>query len=195
MGGGSNYNGAVFSVDTNGAVETLLYQFGSGNDGQEPKGSLVLSGNTLFGTTESGGDAFDGTVFSVQTNGSNFTTLHTFENNEADGPLGGLSLAPDGSLFGTASYGGTPPFGSIFRLYSRKGVMSSIPLNHPVGKSMTVNFTGGLSGQTYSIQASGNALSGWQPLGSAMADTNGVFQFTDSDSTNHTVRFYRSVGP
>ncbi|HEX3798730.1 MAG TPA: choice-of-anchor tandem repeat GloVer-containing protein [Verrucomicrobiae bacterium] len=194
-GGGSNYSGTVFSMDTNGNFGTLLYQFGSGSDGQNPQGALVLVGNTLYGTTQSGGSVFDGTVFSIQTNGAAFTTLHDFTDAEANTPYSGLTLAPDGSLFGTGSYGGTPPFGAIFKLFSRKGVISSIPATQVSGQSMMVNFTGGLPNQTYSIQASPNALTGWSTIGSAMADGNGLFQFMDSDSTNHTVRFYRSYGP
>jgi hypothetical protein len=74
-------------------------------------------------------------------------------------------------------------------------VISSIPATQVSGQSMMVNFTGGLPNQTYSIQASPNALTGWSTIGSAMADGNGLFQFMDSDRKNHTVRFYRSYGP
>ena len=39
---------------------------------------LILSGNTLYGTAYYGGSAGNGTVFALNTNGTGFTTLHTF---------------------------------------------------------------------------------------------------------------------
>ena len=39
---------------------------------------LILSGNTLYGTASSGGSSGDGTVFAVNTDGTGFTTLHSF---------------------------------------------------------------------------------------------------------------------
>ncbi len=39
---------------------------------------LILSGNTLYGTTYGGGTNGNGTVFAVNTDGTGFTVLHTF---------------------------------------------------------------------------------------------------------------------
>jgi len=45
---------------------TTVHIFTGGTDGAQPVAGLVLSGNTLFGTTHRGGDsAGDGTVFSL----------------------------------------------------------------------------------------------------------------------------------
>src|SRR5262245_15297873 len=48
------------------------------SDGANPLGTLVLSGNTLYGTAQQGGTSGDGTVFAVNTDGAGFATLHTF---------------------------------------------------------------------------------------------------------------------
>jgi uncharacterized repeat protein (TIGR03803 family) len=53
--GGSSGIGAVFAVNTNGMAFTNLYNFNGGNDGGDPRGSLILLGNTLYGTTRNGG--------------------------------------------------------------------------------------------------------------------------------------------
>ena len=47
------------------------------SDGAYPDGTLVLSGNTLYGTAYGGGSAGNGTVFAVNTNGTGFTNLHS----------------------------------------------------------------------------------------------------------------------
>ena len=47
------------------------------SDGADPYAGLILSGNTLYGTT-SGGSWGDGTVFAINTDGIGFTNLHSF---------------------------------------------------------------------------------------------------------------------
>jgi len=39
---------------------------------------MILSGNTLYGTTELGSTNGNGTVFAVNTDGTGFTNLYTF---------------------------------------------------------------------------------------------------------------------
>ena len=48
------------------------------SDGAYPTAGLILSGNTLYGTTQLGGTNGNGTVFAVNTDGTGFTALHTF---------------------------------------------------------------------------------------------------------------------
>ena len=73
-GGGNFGNGTVFAVNTNGTGFVNLFDFpaASGpppysiNDtGTVPSGGLVLSGNTLYGTANTGGESGYGTVFSL----------------------------------------------------------------------------------------------------------------------------------
>jgi uncharacterized repeat protein (TIGR03803 family) len=74
-GGGSSSNGTVFAVNTNGTRFTTLYSFSASStnssgvytnsDGANPQAGLILSGNTLYGTTSAGGIWGDGTVFSI----------------------------------------------------------------------------------------------------------------------------------
>jgi uncharacterized repeat protein (TIGR03803 family) len=53
---------------------TLLHQF-NGADGSFPSG-IVVSGSSLYGTTDYGGASDDGTIFSLNTDGSGFAVLH-----------------------------------------------------------------------------------------------------------------------
>src|SRR5439155_10512461 len=63
--GGSLGNGTVFVVNTDGSGFTTVHSFTGGSDGGSPHGSLVLSGNTLYGTASGGGSLGNGTVFSL----------------------------------------------------------------------------------------------------------------------------------
>jgi uncharacterized repeat protein (TIGR03803 family) len=58
----------VFKVNTNGTGFSVLKRF-TGSDGSGPRAGLVLSGATLYGTTTSGGNLNDGTVFRIDLSG------------------------------------------------------------------------------------------------------------------------------
>jgi uncharacterized repeat protein (TIGR03803 family) len=70
---------------------------------------LVLSGNALYGTTRNGGNG-NGTVFSISTDGTGFTALHSFSgtsgslttNNDGAVPYAGLVLSGN-TLYGAAA--------------------------------------------------------------------------------------------
>ncbi len=127
-GGGTNGTGTVFAVNTNGTGFTNLHTFtatdpntGTNRDGAFPGASLILSGNTLYGTAPNGGTNGNGTVFALNTNGTSFTILHTFTithpdtgtNNDGANPTAGLILWGN-TLCGTASRGGTNGNGTVF---------------------------------------------------------------------------------
>ena len=63
--GGSWGHGTVFAVNTDGGGLTVLHNFTGGIDGANPVGDLILSGNTLYGTTRYGGSSGFGTAFSL----------------------------------------------------------------------------------------------------------------------------------
>jgi uncharacterized repeat protein (TIGR03803 family) len=105
----------VFKVNTDGTGFTTLYIFSGGNDGAVPAGGLVLSGNTLYGTTE-GGSAGSGTAFEVNTDGTGFATLWSFSGgSDGSGPQDGLVLSGS-TLYGTTTAGGSNGVGTVFAL-------------------------------------------------------------------------------
>jgi uncharacterized repeat protein (TIGR03803 family) len=120
MGGGTNGDGTVFAVNTDGSGFTNLYEF-SGFDGRAPYGPLVLSGNVLYGTTSvrGGTNGGYGTVFAINTNGTGFTNLFIFTgtNNQADGatPIAGL-VSSGNTLYGTTEFGGVSGEGDVFAI-------------------------------------------------------------------------------
>jgi uncharacterized repeat protein (TIGR03803 family) len=122
--GGSAGVGTVFRVNTDGTCYTNLHTFTGGtNDGDGPNGS-ILSGNTLYGTTATGGSGNHGTIFRVNTDGTCYTNLHSFAATtndsvltNADGvqPFGGVIIAGN-TLYGTAQYGGRWANGTVFSM-------------------------------------------------------------------------------
>jgi len=123
-GGGIWGAGTVFAINTNGLGFTNLYNFTGGNDGGHPRAGLILSSNTLYGTTRDGGDGANGTVFAVGANGLGFTNLYSFTADytgsflpNADGanPLGSLILTGN-TLYGTTSWNGNPGVGTVFAI-------------------------------------------------------------------------------
>ncbi|HEX4122838.1 MAG TPA: choice-of-anchor tandem repeat GloVer-containing protein [Verrucomicrobiae bacterium] len=117
--GGAYGYGAVFALSTNGLDFTNIHSFTALNnytnsDGANPQSSLVLSGNTLFGTAPLGGKSGNGVVFSLHTDGSAFKTLHNFSDGvDGSEPHVGLVLS-GATLYGTASFGGKNRLGTVF---------------------------------------------------------------------------------
>ncbi len=106
--------GAVFSVDSSGR-EHIVYAFEShANDGITPLSNLVAIGSTLYGTTQTGGKANGGTLFSVDTAGHE-RIVYDFGSYPHDGlnPSGTL-IAVDGTLYGTTQRGGNSNKGAAF---------------------------------------------------------------------------------
>ena len=114
---GGKYNcGTIFAINTDGTGFTNLYSFTSTSDGGGPAGGLFLSNNTLYGTANAGGDSRFGTVFKVNTDGTSFTTLHSFSSaNDGANPFGGLFLSGN-TLYGTAKFGGDFGIGTVFAI-------------------------------------------------------------------------------
>jgi uncharacterized repeat protein (TIGR03803 family) len=133
--GGSSGLGTVFKIDTSG-TETVLHSFAGNGDGASPYAGLVMdnSGN-LFGTTEGGGAYGLGTVFKVDTTGSE-TVLHSFGGGSGDGgdPKAGVILDAPGNLYGTTFSGGSAGKGTVFKLDTTNA------------ETVLYNFTGGRDG-------------------------------------------------
>jgi len=113
-------SGVIFSIDPSGSNYTVLHAFvGGADDGATTDhGYLVLdANNVLYGTTTFGGSSNDGVIFSIHTDGTAFTLLHTFVGGASDGanPYGSL-LINGTDLYGTTASGGTSNKGTVFHI-------------------------------------------------------------------------------
>jgi len=137
---------------------TALYQPNLINsDGAYPNGGLMLSGNTLFGTANAGGTAGSGTVFALNTDGTGFSVLHSFNatcipcrNSGGGHPYAGLVLSGT-TLYGTTAEGGSGAVGTVFAVNT-----------DGTGFTTMHNFTFGVDGAspTAELILSGNTLYG-----------------------------------
>jgi uncharacterized repeat protein (TIGR03803 family) len=101
-----------------------------GTSGRSISGLIEDSNGWMFGTILS--DTTAGSVFKIQSNGSNYTTLHTFSSIPQDGSKSFSRLLLLGDvLFGTTQRGGSSNFGTIFRL-NRDGTAYEL-LHHFTG--------------------------------------------------------------
>jgi uncharacterized repeat protein (TIGR03803 family) len=110
--GGSNNEGIVYSVCTNGSNFTVLHQCNI-TDGANPSGGLVLWSNTLYGATRIGGSNGNGTIFAMGTDGNNYRQIYAFQGySNPCYPQGDLTVCsntiygmtangPNGSLLGS----------------------------------------------------------------------------------------------
>ncbi len=103
-------------------TESVIYSFTGMSDGGGPTGGVVVdSKGNLYGTTQSGGANFAGTVFEVSPNENETwtqTVIHSFIFNGIDGslPFYGLVLDSKGNLYGTTLEGGSMGQGIVFEL-------------------------------------------------------------------------------
>jgi uncharacterized repeat protein (TIGR03803 family) len=122
--------GVVFKLAP-GGVQTVLYAFKGGKDGEAPEAGVVMdgAGDLVGATLEGGGNSAYckrifpsgcGTVFRIAPDGSE-KILYRFCSQAtcADGAapeLAGLVMDDKGDVYGTAAYGGEYGHGVVFRL-------------------------------------------------------------------------------
>ncbi len=111
--GGTNGDGGIFKVDTDGTHYKSLYNF-SGTDGSNPVSTMVLSGSTLYGEASTGGANGYGCIFKIDTNGTGYQDIYNFDSiNSGNFPNGQLTLQGS-TLYGMCTYGGSGGYGTIF---------------------------------------------------------------------------------
>lgn len=128
----------IFTMNTDGSGYNEIHDFSTAavnpsggltnSDGINPN-RLALSGNVLYGATQSGGTNGYGTLFKINSSGSGFSVLHTFLPTVNDAALneftnsGGISPGPltsltvsGNTLYGTTYSGGAFGIGTLFQI-------------------------------------------------------------------------------
>lgn len=114
--GAALYDGTVFEIARDGNVK-VLHTFTGSPDGASPIAALVWGGHgKLYGTTSEGGSSGRGTVFKVDTDGTE-TVVYSF-GGVPDGwyPYAGLVRDREGNFYGTTYRGGPHYSGSVFKI-------------------------------------------------------------------------------
>jgi uncharacterized repeat protein (TIGR03803 family) len=118
-GSTSGNGGALFKLGTGGNDFSLMHEF-SGVDGYEPIGRLVPGDDgALYGATYSCGGGDCGSVFRIDTDGSDFGTIRHFDGTDGQNPSG-LMQGSDGFLYG-ATLTGAGSGSTVFRMTTAGG--------------------------------------------------------------------------
>src|ERR1019366_8707785 len=204
--GGTHGNGSIFALNTNGTSFTNFHSFSiratnslghaTNSDGTGPTGGLIQSGSFLYGTAFAGGTNGNGTVFSINANGTGFTILHHFAagaanalghltNNDGATPYTGLILSGT-TLYGTACYGGTNGNGTVFAL-DTNGMGFTILHQFATGVTNTLfSFTNQDGAYPQGgVTLSGNALYGSAEYGGSLG--LGTIYSLNTNGSNFTV--------
>ncbi len=138
----------------------LCHSFGTGSDGANPIGSMILSGNILYGMTNGNGKFSGGNIFSIHIDGTQYDTLHSFGVGTADGtgPIGDLTLVGN-TLYGMTVNGGQKGYGNLFSIHTDGTMYDTLH-----------NFGSGTDGQS--------------PAGSLTYDANALYGMTKKGGTN-----------
>jgi uncharacterized repeat protein (TIGR03803 family) len=196
-GGNGGASGSIFAINTDGTGFTNLYNFSQSGatDGNSPSGGLILNGGVLYGTATDGGSGASGTVFSVNTNGTGYTTLYSFTTGNfdfdnftttnADGanPFCSLILS-NNTLYGTTEVGGAGGNGTVFKLI----LPGPLTLNMtPTNGSLAFSWPSYAT--SYVLQQSSNlSISNWMTSTLPVAD-DGTTRSVQVNPTNGSAFF------
>ncbi|HKD85670.1 MAG TPA: choice-of-anchor tandem repeat GloVer-containing protein [Terriglobales bacterium] len=143
---------------------TVIHSFTNGADGGVPRAGLTyISPGSFYGTTMFGGkvvhlcDWLDetpgcGTVFKLShfSSGWILTPIYSFDTTHGDGilPLGRVTIAPDGTLYGTTLGGpGNTSGGTVFHLSPSPVATKKVALA-PWNERVMYAFSGGSDGRS-----------------------------------------------
>jgi len=157
--GGTNGDGTVFQVTTNGVV-TILASF-NGTNGSHPLAALVQgSDGNFYGTTVCGGtNENNGTVFQMTPAGS-LMTLVSFNGTNGSYP-GGLVQGSNGNFYGTTILGGANNLGTVFQVTPAGTLTTLVSFNGTVNGSGPFGaLVQGTNGDFYGTTSAGGANGG-----------------------------------
>ncbi len=167
--GGDNY-GTLFKVTPNGTLTTLVFLNPVFEDGANPYDGLALGpdGNfyytTTYGPPGVNGDTGTGygTVLRLTTN-SPVCIPFSFSLTNGAYPMAGLTVGPDGNLYGTTSEGGSSGYGTVFKL-ATNGMAQTVAtpstladFDNSNGAYPEANLTLGPDGNFYGTTAGGGS--------------------------------------
>ncbi|WP_299108855.1 MBG domain-containing protein, partial [uncultured Tenacibaculum sp.] len=125
--GGANGKGTIFNLNTDGTGFTKVHDFNATTEGSDPSGFLTFSNGKIWGVLSTGGPgsgsgSAGGSIFSINTDGTNFTVVRGFSFtdftlSELAAPIGGLTEA-NGKLWGVTQFGGHTFAGGVYSINS-----------------------------------------------------------------------------
>jgi uncharacterized repeat protein (TIGR03803 family) len=166
--GGANSLGTVFKLDLTSGELTTLVSFDGGNGSVPYSGLTADAAGNLYGTTRFGGMNDSGTVFKLDPATGELTTLVSFNGVNGRVSWAGLTTDVDGKLYGTTNFGGANDFGTVFKIDTTSGELTTL-----------VSFDGDNSRYPYAgliTDAAGNLYGTTHGVGGPNFDRGSVFK-------------------
>jgi uncharacterized repeat protein (TIGR03803 family) len=195
----------LFSLNISGTGFTNLHSFTAtsssypytNSDGACPV-SLILSGNTLFGTAIQGGVSGNGAVFKLDTDGTGFTNLYSFTggndvfgsypsytNSDGARPVAVVLLG--NTLFGAAESGGSNATGTLFALKTDGSSFTNLHIFAAASQNSSHYLTNLDGFQPIGIILSGNTLYGAAEYGGT--NGSGTLFALNTDGRHFTILY------
>ncbi len=112
--GGAKDMGTVWEIAKGTTKITVLGSF-DGMNGTNPWAGVTIDGSgNLFGTTLEGGAKGKGTVWEIAKGATKITVLGSFDGTNGTNPYGGVTIAGESILYGTAAGGGDSSRGTVW---------------------------------------------------------------------------------
>ncbi len=212
-------NGSVINISTFQSIGALSVDGGTlrlGN--RSPEGEIAVNGNArltggaslfvsainLFGPgymSVTGTVTISGCTLAFQPGSATVTAPAVIVHNDGSDPVNGTFTGlPEGGVLTnntvryTVSYVGGDGNDITLSPIVEPSNLTGIARLPDGGKRLTIQ---GQPGFTYIVEAAPSLLmppelTPWLPIGTNTPIGNGLFQFIDPDSTNHSMRFYRT---
>lgn len=190
--GGTNGEGAIFKLNTNGSGYGVLKNFPAFSLQGNAEGRTLVAGliegtdGVLYGTASSGGVTNRGTVFKLNKDGTGFTVLrHFLSAPDGGSPQGELLEGSDGAIYGTTRDGGTGNRGTVFKV-NKDGT----------GYSIVRSFTGSTDGDrpiSRLLERPGGTLYGLTEMGGTGGQGT-VFKLNKDGSGYAIVQHFLATG-
>ncbi len=155
-------------------INTVLYSFTGGSDGNDPYTGVVFDGaGNIYGTTYAGGSAQLGVAYELSPSGSGWTdsTIHTFAGgNDGANPSSAPVFDNSGNLYGTTAFGGGcggSGCGTVFQL---------TPSGSGWSENILYNFSG-----SFTVPIGGLLFDTQGNLYGTASVPNGIFELSPSN--------------
>jgi len=199
--GGTSGGGTIYKIRHDGSGFQVVYNLAApAMTGWDQRSWLLrASDGRFYGTCFSGGTDGHGTVFRINQDGSDFTTIYNFKGtNFADGagPHAPLIEGKDGFLYGTTQNGGLPsPFlgtdergwGTVFKIRKDGSDYRVLHLMDADHGEPAVNYGGVVEGDDGAMYGTS--------LGSSSAGFPGAVYRLEADGSNFSVVQWFGVSP
>lgn len=143
-------DGTLFALQTDGSGFTVLHDFSNSDPANAggPNSPPIVIGSQLVGTSDDGGAIGEGTIYTINDDGTGFDILHSFAGSDGSSATGGLT-AVGATLFGVTEGGGDFGDGTLFSINADgSGFTTLLHFDDSLGDSPVGGLTLGLDGIT-----------------------------------------------